>query len=885
MMVRVLASASPERGASRIEPLGLGVCVASADEGGVASAPISLSSELAPGTCALGGFEVELERSDHARGCTLRPTLRNIGAEPVQVESLVLHLRWCGHGQRSLRFLQHGWQSWSLTEASALDTEGTPEFPSGSWLRGMHHCLGERDPARAGWHESHTVSALAGDAGGSACVVGVLESGTSFGLVHLLREAEEAGEVPVRIDVELRLEVPLAPGEARRLDPVRVAVGEDVSRLLEDFAELWGHEGGARRSAPFRSGWCSWYQFFHAVSEDDLRRNLDRLVEARERGELTVDLVQLDDGFQRALGDWLETNEKFPSGLPALAEAIRDAGFQAGIWTAPFAVARESRVASAHPDWMLGDGEGGWLRGTLNPEWTEEGWCYVLDPSRPEVTSHLESLFREMVSFGFDYLKLDFLYMPAMKGVAHDPSLTRAERLARGLRAIRAGAGEGAFLLGCGSPLGPAVGLVDGMRIGPDVAPSWGVDAPLVIPGIEPALPSTHSALRSILARAWMHRRLWQGDPDCLMARTRDTALTSGEIHSLAAAIAVTGGMPVFSDDMPLLGEDERIGVQATLDAARAVDAAAPVGSARVLSPLAASALRIVLAEEGTGVTLAALNPGDAPVSERVPLEAIGLRREPGAVRKVALAGEGGGGEAKVADGLLALELPAHESALLRIERARGITVFCDFDGTFSVQDVGSTLARRDLGERRIELWSAYERGELDAWTYAVALFDGYALSAAELDEFLATIDLDPGAKAFLEWCEAEGVPMRILSDGFDHNLERLQAMHGLRFDYSANHLEVGESGWRLSPGARNPGCACGTGSCKRGLIQAHRARHPDHYCVHVGNGRVSDLCGAEEADLAFAKDTLAPALLERGRHFRPFETLHDVVEVLRTLV
>jgi 2-hydroxy-3-keto-5-methylthiopentenyl-1-phosphate phosphatase len=52
-----------------------------------------------------------------------------------------------------------------------------------------------------------------------------------------------------------------------------------------------------------------------------------------------------------------------------------------------------------------------------------------------------------------------------------------------------------------------------------------------------------------------------------------------------------------------------------------------------------------------------------------------------------------------------------------------------------------------------------------------------------------------------------------------------------------------------------------------------------------VGNGRVSDLCGAEEADLAFAKDTLAPALLERGRHFRPFETLHDVVEVLRTLV
>ena len=43
-----------------------------------------------------------------------------------------------------------------------------------------------------------------------------------------------------------------------------------------------------------------------------------------------------------------------------------------------------------------------------------------------------------------------------------------------GFEAVRRGAGDDTFLLGCGAPLGPTIGVVDGMRIGPDVAPWWG---------------------------------------------------------------------------------------------------------------------------------------------------------------------------------------------------------------------------------------------------------------------------------------------------------------------------------------------------------------------------------------------------------------------------
>ena len=107
----------------------------------------------------------------------------------------------------------------------------------------------------------------------------------------------------------------------------------------------------ARVSAPFQRGWCSWYHYFHAITEDALRANLKSL-EAM-RSEFPLDVVQLDDGFQSALGDWDTTNAKFPSGLKKIAAEIRAAGFKAGIWTAPFLAARDSRLMIDHPDWFI----------------------------------------------------------------------------------------------------------------------------------------------------------------------------------------------------------------------------------------------------------------------------------------------------------------------------------------------------------------------------------------------------------------------------------------------------------------------------------------------------------------------------------------------------
>jgi alpha-galactosidase len=824
---------------------------------------------------ACGPLRIAMSVEARADRALWRLRLRNGGAEPLLVDAVGLGFRWRPPGGATAagwRLLRQGFQSWSFAGGVALDDAGTPPFPSGPWLRGFHHAHFAPPSDRAGWHESDG-ALVASAPSGSACLAGVLESGRAFGTAFARRERDA-----LRIEVEQRLERLLAPGAGCELEPVQIALGGDAGALLEAFADAHGAFARARRFAPFQAGWCSWYHFFHDVTEVAFLRNLEALAAAR--GEVPIDLVQLDDGYQRAIGDWLETNEKFPTGLAALAHAVRDAGFTAGLWTAPFCVVPESRVHAAHTDWLLREagGEGAPLRGLHHGVWTREGWVYVLDPTHPAVAVHLEHVYRALVEMGFTYLKLDFLYSAALRATGRDPHATRAERLRRGLEAVRAGAGEHAFLLGCGCPLGPAVGLVDGMRIGPDTAPHWEPLPIARIPGIEPTVPAGRNALRNTLARAWMHRRLWLNDPDCLMTRSKESQLSRDEVRALAISIAVTGGMTILSDDVPGLAPDERALVRETIELAREVDEAEQAGAARALDVAGDEIARVVTARAFGDRLLALFNPGDAPARVGVARATVAAAA-PGALAEAPAEPLLGSPPAAETAERIEVELPPHGAALYRLRGAPALVVFCDYDGTFAVQDVGATLARHHAAARRSALWPRLERGELTAWQYNMELLDGLPLPEAELEAFLRTVELDPGARELVAWCEARGIPFRVLSDGFDRNLDRLQELHGVRFAYDSNHLRYEHGAWRIAPGHPSDGsCDCGTGVCKRARIDHFRRRHPGVPVVHIGNGRVSDRCAADAADIVFAKDTLADELDARGIGYERFETLHDVV-------
>ncbi|MER5835402.1 glycoside hydrolase family 36 protein [Streptomyces sp. NPDC002130] len=401
---------------------------------------------------------------------------------------------------RKARVHEEGWQSWSPSGAYALDA--TPHRPTDANWATVCYRPGVTVPA--GTFQGEGLLALDPGDGSPA---------------RLWAAAEPTREVP---------SIRLTTGDGRVAEisadgPVKEWTGPDIQSLLGDWAAGLGLD--APRPAP--TVWCSWYEYFTAVTEDDIHENL----RAMDTLDLPVDVVQIDDGYQRALGDWLTLSGRFRS-RAGIAEKIRSRGRRAGIWTAPFLVDPASDLAAAHPHWLVRDTTGGFAHAGRN--WGHD--LRVLDTTHPDAAAYLTEVFTTLRAEGYDYFKTDFLYAGALDGVRHaDVDALTAYRA--GIDLIRGAIGTDSYLLGCGAPMLPSLGLFDAMRVSPDTAPHRSPEAG------DYSQPGQDPAEFTGAARQWQHNRLWINDPDCLMARP---AVETRE--QWAAHVESTGGLMASSD-------------------------------------------------------------------------------------------------------------------------------------------------------------------------------------------------------------------------------------------------------------------------------------------------------------------------------------------------
>ena len=489
---------------------------------------------------------------------SLRLIATNRSAQPIAIRQLTplrtpANAIRFGEAPVALSFFKNGFQSWSYSGLLRSDQRDI-DTNLGSFARPFHFNVTTPIERKPGVFWGEMFGALVDPAARQAIIAGQISAADQFAQVFA---DTRPGQTALTLTCDLD-GVPLAAGQSIASEEMFVQfIDLPADDPFAEYIDAVARHMNPRVPPASSAGWCSWYFYFRRVREDDVIANLKTADERRQ--VIPIDLIQIDDGYQTKVGDWLSINQKFPHGMKWLADQIRASGHTPGVWLSPFIAVRSSQLVQQHPDWLIRNTED-------RPASTGRAWGEIthgLDVTHPGAQDYVRRVIDTAVrEWGYPYLKLDFLFAAAHPGARRDPTLTRAQVLRRGLELIRETAGDDVFLLGCGCPLGPAIGLMDGMRIGPDIAlgsPSWlpryfGIAWPLKN---EMSFPAESNAARNVLTRSATHRKWWRNDPDCLIVRPA-RHMTEAEARSWASVVGLSGGLILTSDDLPSLPRDRQ---------------------------------------------------------------------------------------------------------------------------------------------------------------------------------------------------------------------------------------------------------------------------------------------------------------------------------------
>ena len=291
-------------------------------------------------------------------------------------------------------------------------------------------------------------------------------------------------------------------------------------------------------------GYTSWYNCYQDISELQILRDLKGMKTLRPQPEI----FQIDDGYERFVGDWLDVDEKkFPQGLEPILRQITAAGYRAGIWLAPFLCEKKSALFREHPDWLLRDEAG-------EPVYTGGNWSggYALDVYNDEVRSYVRRSIEHYKNMGFTLFKLDFLYAACM---LPRPDKTRGEIMAEAMDFLREVCGQ-AQILGCGVPLASAFGRVEYCRVGPDISLDY--DDKPYMRLFHAERPSTLQTLHNTVFRRQLDGRAFLNDPDVFILRHENNTLTPAQKEALGSLNALFGSVLFASDNFESYDEAQR---------------------------------------------------------------------------------------------------------------------------------------------------------------------------------------------------------------------------------------------------------------------------------------------------------------------------------------
>lgn len=342
--------------------------------------------------------------------------------------------------------------------------------------------------------------------------------------------------------------------EYQLFDIVRVQGTYD--KAFDEYFALYPKKNTGR--VEHLAGYTSWYNYYQNINEEIILRDLQGLKRAGD----AANIFQIDDGYETKVGDWTIDETKFPNGLKPIVDKIHSQGLKAGLWYAPFAAQFGANVIKEHPDWLIRDKHGRKVISGI--AW---GGFYALDFEKEEVRTYIKAFFdRVFDEWGFDMVKLDFLYAAAIKPRNNK---TRGQLMCEAMDFLRECCRD-KIILGCGVPLAPAFGVVDACRISCDVENTFKEKFYVKVTNQE--IISAKMAMVNSVYRRHLNGRIWANDPDVFFLRDggmKKAGYTMQQKRLLATVNHMFGDVLFVSDD---IGEYDSEKMEILLDAYKKFD-------------------------------------------------------------------------------------------------------------------------------------------------------------------------------------------------------------------------------------------------------------------------------------------------------------------------
>jgi alpha-galactosidase len=529
-------------------------------------------------------LSIKLSVYENLPGFTVVIQYRNRGEEVKvkSIDALVIDVDdssrvITGWNNSDLRFFRNGFHSWELSQAHPVDV---------------------------GENLSHFYSVLNNIKTKESLLFGFTTLADQLSTITANGREKEKSRLALVAATSHADDIPVTEKDMLVSEEMMVLYSDNAIDSLKRYMDFVALRMDAILWENVPTGWCSWYFYYTMPDEGEIRDNVNVI---KKRFDDAIEWIQIDDGFQKKVGDW-EENARFASGLGALVKDIKEKGYRAGVWVAPFVASQHSELFKDKPDWFVKDQDNVPIPVDENPLWL--GKYYALDLSNPKVIAYVKKVFKKLKEDGFDYFKIDFLYFAAIEGLRKNQKMTRAQVVRQGLQAIRDTVGDD-LILGCGAPLGPCVGVTNMMRIGTDIATDWRYDWGAGV----------YECSVNTMTRAIMHDRLWINDPDCVLVRQDDNNLTLEEVKLWLSVTALSGGAILLSDRMMEVSEERMHLLDKVLPPYR--ESAVALDSLEKKNP--SVFVQLIKREGESWGVFGAINLNEAPIDVTFTLDSIGL--------------------------------------------------------------------------------------------------------------------------------------------------------------------------------------------------------------------------------------------------------------------